>query len=642
MLDEKEKLNRIEDMKTKLNSRNYEPKIIHRDNLTHEVGKDIPDSWGEEKKEKFDFKDDMFKKTSFFKKFFIYSIIFFVLAISYALYMFFAGGNTVSNNNIDISILGNTFTAGGEELPLQIEIVNKNNSALELADLLVEYPKDSSSDLSGEVERMRQSLGNIPSGGVKNENVKIILFGEQGSVRPIKISLEYRVEGSNAIFKKDKIHEVTISSAPIDLSIDAPLEISSNQTVNLNIKSTLNATKGASGILLRVDYPVGFQFESSLPAPSFGNNLWNLGDLPPGAERDIKIIGKMIDVFDGEEKTFHIFSGSESDSDKAVIGTVFNSLGHTVLIKKPFIEAKLIINGQDQRIYAVDSGSGIFGSIIWSNNLDTKVNDLEVRAKISGNAFDRKKVEAKQGYYNSSIDTIIWDKNSNNNLAEVNPGDNGTFSFSIASLSLYSGTSGLLVQPVINIDISISAKQPFEGNEIKNLKSVESKEIKIISNVGLNTKILYYGGPFTNKGLIPPKVEKETTYTVVWSLSNTANNVSGVKVVSTLPSWVRFIGTISPPSEDLIYDSSTREVIWNVGALPKGTGITGEEKDVSFQIGFTPSLSQIGTSPLLINNTTLTGYDDFANVEVRVNKNTLSTLLLDDPSFSGTGAKVVE
>ena len=44
MLDEKEKLNRIEDMKTKLNSRNYEPKIIHRDNLTHEVGKDIPDS----------------------------------------------------------------------------------------------------------------------------------------------------------------------------------------------------------------------------------------------------------------------------------------------------------------------------------------------------------------------------------------------------------------------------------------------------------------------------------------------------------------------------------------------------------------------------------------------------------------------
>ena len=614
----------------------------HRNSFVYKVSKDVPDSWGQKKEISPDFQEKFFKKTSMFKKFFICSIIVFVLALAYASYMFFAGGNTVSNNNIDITVLGNTFTAGGEDLPLQIEITNKNNSALELADLLVEYPKSSSDDLTGETERLRDSLGTIPSGGVKNDNIKVVLFGEQGSVRPIKISLEYRVEGSNAIFVKDKPYEVTISSAPIDISMDAPTEASPNQDVTLNIKSTLNATKEATGILVRVDYPVGFQFESATPAPSFGNNVWSLGDLSPGAERDISVVGKMIDVSDGEEKTFHVFSGSQSDSDKSVIGIVFNSLGNTILIKKPFIEAKLVINGVYQREYAVSSGTVISGSINWVNNLDTKVNDLAISAKLSGNALDRKTINASQGYYDSSSDTIVWDKNSQGKLSEVNPGDSGSVNFSVSPLSLYSGSGGMLSQPTINIDVSISAKQPLLGNEIQNLNNSESKIIRIISNVGLGAKALYYSGAFKNTGAIPPKVEKETTYTVVWSLSNTANNVSNTKVTSTLPAWTRFMGPVSPPSEDLTYDPSTRQITWNVGGLPKGTGISEGSREVSFQIGFTPSLSQVGSMPTIINDATLTGHDDFANVDVKVNKVSLNTLLLDDPDFAPSGAKVVE
>jgi len=641
MLEEPEKLNRIEEMKTKLNSKNYEASMRHRDNFPHHMEKEVPDSWGEEE-EGFDFRKKFLEKTPMLKKFFVFSIIVFILALGYAAYMFFAGGNTVSNNNIEIAVLGNTFTAGGEELPLQIEITNKNNSALELADLLIEYPKSSANDLSGEVERMRESLGTIPSGGIKNDTVKVILFGEQGSVRKIKISLEYRVEGSNAIFVKEKFYDVSISSAPIYLSMEAPSETNQNQEITLNVKAVLNATSPASKILVKMDYPVGFQFESATPSPSFGNNVWNLGDLSPGTERDIAITGRMIDVFDGEEKTFHVFSGVQSDSDKANIGIVFNSLGHTTLIKRAFIEAKLVINGVYQKEYAADSNTTVFGEIQWVNNLDTKVSDLEIRAKISGNALNRKTVMASSGYYNSSVDTILWDKNSQSKFALVNPGDSGAVTFSLSPTSLYSGTSGILADPIINIEISISAKQPLEGNEIKKIDNSESKIIRIISNVGLINKALYYSGPFTNTGPIPPQVEKETTYTIVWSISNTANNISGALVRSTLPTWVRFVGQTSPPSEDLSYNATTREITWNVGGILKGTGITEQKKEVSFQIGFTPSLSQVDKIPKIINETILTGHDDFANVDVKVNKTFLDTNLRDDAAFPGNGGKVVE
>ena len=64
-----------------------------------------------------------------------------------------------------------------------------------------------------------------------------------------------------------------------------------------------------------------------------GNNIWNLGDLAPGAERNISILGKMIDVFDGEQKVFRAWSGSQSSSDKSLIDVVFNSLEHIMFIK---------------------------------------------------------------------------------------------------------------------------------------------------------------------------------------------------------------------------------------------------------------------------------------------------------------------
>lgn len=638
-LEDRNKLNRLEELKNSLFSKNFKVKIEHHDNFSIHEKKEVPDSW-EHEPNRDNLGEKIFMKTSMFKKFFIASVVFFIVAVGYAAYMFLAGGNTVSNENIEISVLGNAFTAGGEELPLQISVINKNNSSLELVDLIVEYPKSSKGDLPEDKERIRQSLGVIPAGGIKNENIKLVLFGEQGSVKNIKISIEYRVEGSNAIFIKERTHSVSISSSPIDLIIEGPSEISPNQDVNLKIKTTLNATKPASDMLLRIDYPVGFQFVSANPKPAYGNNVWDLGDIAPGATHEIDLVGKMIDVFDGEEKTFRVWSGSQSSTDKAEIEVVFNSLGHTVLINRPFIEARLLVNGVYMREYAVDSKGEIRGDIEWVNNLDTKVNDLKIQAKISGNAINRKAITSDTGFYSSINDTITWDKNSEVEFREVNPGDGGSVSFSFASISSLS--TNLLTDPSISIEVSISAKQPTEGNALKELKNSETKIVKIISDVGLATKALYYSGPFKNTGPIPPKVEEETTYTIVWTISNSTNNISKTSVRSTLPPWVKFLGSVSPAGEDLKYNASTKEITWNVGKVSKGTGITTSGKEVAFQISFLPSLSQVNSQPVIINDSVLTAFDDFANVNVRVNKNSLNTRLANDPLFPEGGDRVTE
>ncbi len=634
-----DRLSKIEDLKSKLFSKNYKTRTQHHDSFIRPEMRDVTNSWGD-RQDGINPGEKFFMQTSLFKKFFIFSSVFFGLAVLYAAYMFFVGGNVVSNENITIDVLGNTYTAGGEELPLQISITNKNHSALELVDLVLEYPRNSDGT-TGEVERNRISLGTIPAGAVRDENVKVILFGEQGSIRPIRMILEYRVEGSNAIFVKERSYEVNINSTPLDLTVTGPATVSPNQEVSLKIKTALNSTKSIPKVIVKVDYPVGFQFVSSTPGSSLSNNIWTLGDLAPGAQSEITVVGRMVDVFDGEEKTFRVYAGSQSTKDKSVIDVVFNSLGHTVTVQRPSLEASLYINGQYQREYTVNSKGTISGEIRWTNNMDTRINDLVIKAKISGNAVDERTISSTQGFYESSTDTITWDKNSQSRFVSVNPGDGGAVTFSMSPASLYS-PSGLINSPTIRVDVSISGKQSVEGYEVKDLNNTESKIIKIASEVGLTTKALHYSGPFQNTGPVPPKAEAETTYTVVWTLSNTANNVSKGAVKATLPVWMRFVGTVSPVSADVVYNSTTREITWNAGNIPKGTGISGATKEVAFKIVIKPSLSQVGTAPVIINEAVLTGHDDFANLDVRVSRPPLYTRLTSDPAFPPTGDRVVE
>ena len=139
-LGEGDKLNRIEELKSKLFSKNFQTKIEHRESFTDLKTPPVQESWGAGVRTAENFGRQFFTKTSFFKKFFYFSLGVFVLAVGYASYMFFVKGNTVSNENIDISILGNAFTAGGEELTLQISITHRNTSSPGLGGLVVEDP----------------------------------------------------------------------------------------------------------------------------------------------------------------------------------------------------------------------------------------------------------------------------------------------------------------------------------------------------------------------------------------------------------------------------------------------------------------------------------------------------------------------
>jgi len=620
--DDKNGLNKIEDMKRKLFSRNYETHIEDREGFVFFKKEKVPENW--------DHKDLGINKskneyrTPFFKNFFIFSLIFFICTLGYLFFTFFVGKNNISNENIEIAVIGNTFTKGGEKLPLIIEITNKNKVALESADLVVEYPKGSTVlNILGEIERSRKSLGSIPAASIKNEKIEVVLFGEQDSINEIKISVEYRLEGSNLISVKDKLYKIRINSTPLNFLIEGPSEITPNQEFSLNIQTLLNDKKLINDSILKIDYPFGFEIISSNIPPSIGNNIWDLSSFSNDSKTKLTIKGKIIDVYDGEEKVFHVLGGLAKKDDKSEISVVFNAFAHKILIKKPFIEAKLFVNNDYKKEYSVNSQGAIQGNINWINNLNTPIDDLEIKAKFGGNAFNWKNLSTNDGFYDSKENTIIWDKNSKDEFFKIEPLSQGVTNFYINPGSMFSASGNLLVDPSINIEVSISGKQTIIGDELKKIYVAENKVIKIKSDLSLLTKSSH--SIENNSGPFPPKAEKDTVYTITWRIANTNNNVSKAKVTAFLSPRVNFKNIILPKDADLIFDNITKELVWNVGNIPKETGLNKPFKEVSFQVSYNPSLSEVGKIITLIEQATLTGRDDFANVDLLVKAKSVTT-----------------
>ena len=615
-----ENKNRIEDLKKKLYDPDYDESNSYRTGILHEQRHEVKEAWEKEETMNKPLKKP---KMSIFKKFFMISIIFFIGAVGYASYKFLLNDSTVTSNKIDLEVIGNSFTKGGEELPLQIEITNRNSASLELASLIVEYPKGADDNSSDMIRLDRDQIGTIKPGESVIRNVKVKLYGAEKSVRNIKASLEYHPEGSNAVFTKDKYYPVTISLAPLSLKMEAPDTITTNQVITLKVITTLNTALSNDHPILEMTYPNNFVFESSnIPALN-DNSSWDLSAISLTTPITVEIKGKIIGQV-GDEQVFHAYVGTASDADNSKVSVVYSSILQKVTLENPFLDIKVLVNSQDSAEYSIENGKEASVSISWKNNLSTNITDAEIVASLSGNVFDKNQVKESSGYYDSLNNQIIWNKSTYKSLSNINPGETGnvSFYFTPQNLALLSN----IRNPQVSISVSIKGRQPVLGSEYSSVDNFTEKIVKVKTDFQIASSLTYLSGA------LPPKAENETNYVITWTLSNTTNSVNQAVAVATLPIYTNWVGFVAGTKENISYNDVSREVTWKIGSVSPNTGID-TNREVSFIVTFKPSLSQVGLAPTLIKNIVLSGQDSFSGSAVGATKSGLNI-----SSISGVAA----
>jgi hypothetical protein len=448
--------------------------------------------------------------------------------------------------------------------------------------------------------------------------VRSVLFGEKDAIKEFKLRLEYRVNGSNATFSKEKTFEVLMGSSPFLLDIDYPKEVNSGQQMTLSITITSNSNVVMKNSLIKVEYPYGFTYKSSNIKPLRDDSVWNIGDLRNGDKKVLTINGVLLGQ-NLEDRSFQISAGTQSldlskDFDATLVASII-----TVGIRKSFFDLSVT----SSNLGVVDVGQIVPININWQNTLPDRIVGGRIEARLSGNVFDESSVSVSNGgFYRSTNDTISWDKNSTAILNDILPGEDGRVAFTLSSFSNQAQVRSIK-NPHIDVHVTMFGER--SGTDTTTIFSEADITIKLKSILTIVARSYRSIGSIVNTGLIPPRADKETTYAIAWTLTNTTNDLKDVSVDTKLPEGVEWKGVISPQNERVSYDPDTRSVTWTVGNVSYGTGFTNSPREVFFQVGLTASITQIGSTGILITKTNIEATDTYTETQIKLVADTVTT-----------------
>lgn len=431
---------------------------------------------------------------------------------------------------------------------------------------------------------------------------------------------------------------INITAAPVILGLIAPKEMVNGDKLEYVIDYKNLDIRGMNNVQIRVDFPQGFQMSSAEPRPSEKDSYWYIGNLESNQGGKIVIKGTMAGN-SAENKTIVAQIGQTGGDNKFV---VFSKQESNTQITSPILAIKQSLDGRSEANTVVNAGDKLDYVISYQNTGDVVMRNAIITTEIKGKILDFSKIKIEKGSYNGETGVITWKASDVPGLANIAPKTEGKVFFTIPIKNIIPVDNKLdknmVISSIAKID-SPDIPTPIDSNKIIGSNSLE---LKLASKVIFDTRAYYNDANIKNTGPIPMKTGAETTFAVHWSIINISNDISGAKIVSSLPSGVRWTGSIYPSDEKIAYNERTNQIIWEAGDISAGTGVLDGQRMVEFQVGVTPQLNQIGQPMALVNKSTLTAKDTFVVQDIAIDSEKKDTQLPEDPAIGYVNGKVAK
>lgn len=553
------------------------------------------------------------------------------------------GRSSFVRSRVELNLKVPDNIASGEEIVLTVEYKNNNRVALNDAHLILNYPTGIFSPEGKETFQDSRSLGTIGKKSEGKEEFKIRPVGEKGEIKNIVAHLDYKPQNINSHFENSNSLRVEINTILIGINIEGSEKAVAGQEISYLIEYENKTDETAENLIVKLEYPENFQFKGAEPSPKseIENNIWEIASLKANEKKTITLRA--------------VLSGQEMENKvlKASIGKIkddnFFQYGQSEFITQISpapIALALSIDGINEEC-KLDAGQHLKYKINFKNNTDVALRELILKAYLKDSIFDVKEIDLdNKGFFDSRTNIITWSGADVEALNLLEPNQSGEVSFSILikdPLPIASFNDKNFKANVVAEIQTLTIPAKFAGTELKFEKELSCK---INSQLTLKTKAYYYE-PSTgiyNTGPIPPRVDNLTTYTIHWQVANTSNDLDNVQVKAVLPqgiSWSNYQINKSNKGQ-VYYNERTQEVVWEIGRVSAGVGVTMTAYELIFQIGLTPSINQVDTIPILINESSVEGKDLFTANTLKSSTAEINTSLPDDSRVGNVEGKVIE
>lgn len=562
------------------------------------------------------------------------------LAAAAVFFIFLQKEASVTKENIFLAIEAPTKITVGEEVTFEVRFQNRNKIPLESVDLIFEFPESARPTIGEQPKgpmRERVTIGRLLSNEEQRETFTAFLFGKEGDTLEAKATLEYRPQNTSARFGKDVAFVISVERSPIGVAVHMPDDATSGQEIEIVLDYVSTTESVLKDVSLDVQYPIGFTFGSASPVPSVDTNLWRLGDIAPHMDGHISIHGTVTGNPD-ESKFFLARVGLFDEETKN--WSLYGQASRSLNIRDTLLAVDVAPSGT--YTVGVEPGQSIPVTFHWRNNLPVSARNVIMEASIFGEVVDYARIRSETGTYNSAEHKVIWTASSVPEFRFVAPGMEGELMVEVPVLNVLPVRTLQDKNFEVQIDAVLYTNTVPEGFSGVETSGKDSVVVKVITQAQVVSRGLYRSGVFQNTGPLPPRVGQETTYTITWSVTSSANDMENVEVRSSFPAYIQWKNGIKPAGERVVYDPDTREIVWDAGFVVAGTGYTRPAREVSFQVGFIPGVSQVGETPEILPAATMSGKDMFTGVTLRGKGADISTRLNTDPLVTSDEYGVVE
>ncbi|MFZ1719896.1 MAG: hypothetical protein WAU28_00915, partial [Candidatus Moraniibacteriota bacterium] len=515
-----------------------------------------------------------------------------------------------------------------------LQYTNTNWVTLHNTEIVLSYPKSFHPETDGKWAvadtKVVIPVGDIPSRSTGRIDIVGKFFGSKGDIAYLDASLHYSPSQINEVFSYDTKYGVSISTSPISFEVSAPQMVANGDMVDYLISYENQDAGKFSNIRVKAEYPDTFQFVSSDPAPSEGESIFYLGDLAPKTAGKIRITGTITGSRDEVKPVRFSIGYLQGDGNFLA----YNTAQQLTRITTSPLSIMQWVN--DSRDVTTTLGSVLTYRIAYKNEGNIGLRDAIVTFDFNTAILDFSGMQNRSGYFDAEKNRLIWKASDIPDLAVLDPGESGSITFTVPVLNQVQNVPGkhFGIRTIAKID-SPDVPTPAGSNKIIGSNTLN---VRLTSAIDLAVKGRYYSAPVENTGPIPPKVGMQTTYALTFSLTNSFNDISGARVVASLPSGVRFTGKISPDSETVTFNDRTNELIWEIGNFSAG----GEEakREVTVQIAIIPGPSDVDEAVRLMGRAVFSARDSFTGEEIKREQGEKTTALSDDTKMTSDGYQV--
>lgn len=526
-------------------------------------------------------------------------------------------------------------TKSGETKALTFICENKTRLVLSNTKIKIVLPKDVLTNDYTNTAIIE--IGEIAPKARVEKTFYVTSFGENASSKKIETTLEYKPSGFTSTFEKKTETSILINGSIVDLNLTTPNQVLPDSDFTINAFWNNQSNKELKELAIRMVAPSEFNMTNT-----DGLNEWDLGNVNALQKGKVDIVGNLGNQ-GGENKKFDFLIGINlKDMNEFLI---LNKKSAFVSMVSNPLSLKTTVNSV--AVYNANIGERLTVTMNYKNNYSIALNNLTLKATLTGDYFDFKQLMPNKGYFTYANKTITWSESQIPQLATLNPGESGEITFSIPLKSSFDVKSANDKNIVLSVQTEMqSLTPPIELEANSKIKTNSSANIKIATDANLNVTGFFVDNKTTMKncGSLPLQVNKTTCFTIHLNITNYLNELQNVAISTKLPYYVNFNNKYitNYTNADFTFDKFSKTITWKLDKIVAGSGITSKPYELIMQIEVSPTMTEVNSYPVILGQTTMTALDAFTQKQISKTVNEFSTRNLGDLNLSPNAGIVVE